>query len=206
LVDEINVPYMLNGDVQPGGEWLAYTTTYQVENPVDGTTPLTGSLLNLNTGQRLRITQPGEGSVGNWSPDGNWFLSSNRTLGLSLVSADGHEWVRIPDLFAPINAAWSPDSKYLAYALLQGESPDGHMVTSWTGSVHVVNVPAREVTNLAPDSNKPVSVVGGGEGSTLLMQPKWSRDSKTITFLSGGCSIYDGSKLNPAIVNMAVKK
>lgn len=147
VVDEINIPYMINGDVQPGGEWLAYSTTYQVTNPVDGTTPNTGYLLNLNTGQRLQVTQPGGGSVGNWSPDGNWFLSSNRDLGLSLVSADGHQWVRIPDLFAGMGAVWSPDSKYLAYAVLQGESSNGgDTISSWTGSVHVVNVPAKQVT------------------------------------------------------------
>ena len=204
LVNEINVPYMINGDVQPGDEWLAYTTTYQVDNPVDGTMPLTGYLLNLNTGQRLQVTQPGGGSVGNWSPDGNWFLSSNSVLGLALVSADGHQWVRIPDLYAGIDAVWSPDSKYLAYTVIQdGPSSNEFMVGPCTSSVHVVNVPAREVTNLAPGSNKPVSVAG--EGSTLLMQPKWSRDSKTVTFLSGGCSIYDGSQLTPAIISMAVK-
>jgi Tol biopolymer transport system component len=195
---------MINGDVQPGGEWLAYTTTYQVTNPVDGTTPNTGYLMNLNTGQRLQVTEPGAGGVGNWSPDGNWFLSSNRTLGLALVSADGHQWVRIPDLFAPMGAVWSPDSKYLAYAEVDGISPDGHIVTACIGSVHVVNVPAREVTNLSPGSNLPVSVARDNADGTILARPQWSRDSKTVTFLSGNCG--DGSGLIPAIVNMAVKK
>lgn len=204
LISELNVPYMIQGAVQPGGTWLAYSTTIQVDNPIDGTTPNTGYLLNLNTGQRLQVTQPGGGGVGNWSPDGNWFLSGTN-LGISLVSADGHQWITIPDPNVGMDAVWSPDSKYLAYAVLQGQpSAGGDTIASWTGSVHVVNVPARQVTNLSPGSKAAVKVAKSADGSTLLMQPKWSRDSKEITFLSFVDSISNGSQLSPAIIHMAL--
>ncbi len=146
LVSELNVPYMLSGAVRPGGEWLAYATSYQVSNPIDGSSPQTAYLLNLTTGQRLRVTEPGNGSaVGSWSPDGNWFLMSS-SIGVALVSNDGRQWVTIPNADATVDAVWSTDSKYLAYAVIQGQSPHGHTISSWTGSVHIVNVPAREVT------------------------------------------------------------
>ncbi|MBF6614875.1 MAG: hypothetical protein IVW55_17350 [Chloroflexi bacterium] len=200
LVDEKNVPYMLGGAVQPGGEWLAYYTTYQVDNPVDGTIPSTGYLLNLNTGQRLQVTQPG-GGIGNWSPDGNWFLAGSKQ-GVSLVSADGRQWFTIPDTSAATDGVWSPDSKYYAYAYVDGISTNGYTISSWIGAIHVVNVPQRKVTNISPGSNASASMAKTADGDMLLMQPKWSKDSKTITFLSFGSP--ESSRLTPAFVNMAL--
>lgn len=195
LVDEVNVPYMISGAVRPGGAWLAYSTTYQVTDPIDGTTPQTTYLLNLSTGQRIQV---GIGGVGSWSPDGNWFLISSPDVGLALVSADGHQWITVPDPTASIDAVWSPDSKYLAYAYVDGESPNGYTITSWVGAVHIVNVPARKVTNISSGFGPKV-----GASSTLMWQPKWSRDGSVVSFLSfdPNCP-FECSQLTPAIFNM----
>ncbi len=198
LVDEVNIPYMVEGQVRPGGGWLAYSTNYQVTNPIDGSSPNTGYLLNLNTGQRLQVTQAGGGGGGNWSPDGNWFLISSN-LGIALVSADGHQWVTIPDPAASIDAVWSPNSRYLAYAEVNDQSPDGHVITSWTGKVHIVNVPQRKVTDVSDGKSAAPST-----DSEIMWQPKWSRDSSLISFLSFDprCP-FECSKLSPAIIHMA---
>jgi len=202
LVSEINVPYMLSGAVSPGGTWLAYATSYQISDPVDGSSPQTVYLLNLNTGQRLQVTGAGQGSaVGSWSPDGNWFLMSSN-LGVALVSADGHEWVTIPDNFATVDAVWSPDSKYVAYAELHGQSADGYTITSWSGKVHIVNVPARKVTDVSPGSGPKA-----GGSKSLMWQPRWSRDGSLVSLLSfdPNCPFHC-SLTSPAIFNMAPSK
>src|SRR5205807_1632539 len=59
LVDRRNIPYMWLGAVQPGGQWLAYVTSQQsTSTPFYGSDPETVYLLNLQTGERLRVTPP----------------------------------------------------------------------------------------------------------------------------------------------------
>ena len=197
LVSEVNVPYMLSGAVRPGGGWLAYATSYQVQNPIDGSSPQTVYLLNLTTGQRLQVTAGG--SVGAWSPDGNWFVMSSHA-GLRVVSPDGKQWLTVPDPVASSDAVWSPDSKYLAYATVQDLSSDGHTISGWQGAVHIVNIPARQVSNLSAGAMRKAAP----QGAALMWQPKWSRTSSLLSFLSFNpeCS-FECSQLTPAIFIMS---
>src|SRR5205814_606526 len=130
--------------------------------------PLAVYLLNLTTGQRLQVTTGG--SVGAWSPDGNWFVMSSHG-GLRVVSPDGQQWLTVPDPFASVAAVWSPDSKYLAYARVQGLSSDGETINGWQGAVHIVNIPARKVSNLSEGAMRKLTP----QGAALMWQPKWSR-------------------------------
>jgi len=197
LVSEVNVPYMLSGAVRPGGVWLAYATSYQVQNPLDGSSPQAVYLLNLTTGQRLQVTAGG--SVGAWSPDGNWFVMSSQA-GVAVVSPDGQQWLTLPDPFASSAAVWSPDSKYLAYATVQDLSSDGETISGWQGAVHIVNIPARKVSNLSDGSMRKLAP----QGAALMWQPKWSRTSSLLSFLSFNPECpSECSQLTPAIFIMS---
>jgi hypothetical protein len=197
LVSEVNVPYLLSGAVRPGGEWLAYATSYQVQQPLDGSSPQAVYLLNLTTGQRLQVTAGG--SVGAWSPDGNWFVLST-PAGLRVVSPDGQQWLTVPDPFASVAAVWSPDSTYLAYATVQDLSSDGHTIRGWQGAVHLVNIPARQVSNLSAGAMRKLAP----QGAALLWQPKWSRTSRLLSFLSFNPECpFECSQLTPAICIMS---
>lgn len=199
MVNEVNVPYLMFGAVRPGGEWLAYMTDTREWVPIEaGTTHGTVYLLNLTTGQRLQVTASGQGSgVGSWSPDGNWFLMGSNSDAV-IVSADGQQWVIIPG--GTTDAVWSRDSTHFAYAVVKGQSPDGHIITSWTGETHIVNVPARKVTTSGPDPGAKAA-----DSSGLMWQPKWSPDGSLLTFLSfnPGCA-FNCSQLAPALYQMAV--
>lgn len=113
------------------------------------------------------------GAVGDWSPDGNWFLMSS-----TVVSADGTEWITIPD--GIVDAVWSPDSRYLAFSVADGQGGNETGPASWTGASYVVDVPQRKVTEVDNGS----SLSPEEEEANLMWQPKWSPDSSRITFLS----------------------
>lgn len=199
LVSEVNVPHMLNGVVRPGGGWLAYATNGQTTVNVDSTDPQTIYLLNLNTGERKRVTAPGKGgAVISWSPDGNWFLIGTPDLGMVIVSADGQQWLTIPD--GSPDAVWSRDSTRLAFATVKSAESDGHDVTSWTGSTAVVNVPERKVSTDSEPGSSPM------DPSTVLMwKPRWSPNGSLLTFLSFDpqCPFYCSGTL-PAYYHMTL--
>src|SRR5206468_3689352 len=76
VVEEQNIPYMQSGVVQPGGARFAYVTRQSITNMqfLDAD-PETAYILDLNTNQRIQISEPGKASdIRSWSPDGNWVL------------------------------------------------------------------------------------------------------------------------------------
>ena len=203
VVEELNVPYMLSGAVRPGGRWLAYATTYQVTNTLDSSSPQTVYVLDMTTGERKQVTSPGQGNaVGNWSPNGEWFLMASEA-GVSIVSADLSEQIIIPG--GSIDAMWSPDSRYLAFTVINGGGTDGHTVTSWTGKTYIVNVPEREVIN--EDAGGSGAGAGDDSAEDILWQPKWSPDSSRLLLLSfdPNCP-SECSKLAPAILHMSLNE
>lgn len=205
LVDEVNVPHMYTGAVQPGGEWLVYATNGQSLKNLDLTQPKTIYLRNLKTNKLLQLTKPGEGAaVGSWSPDGEWFLVAT-SIGTAVVRANGKEWLIIPE--GEVNAVWSPNSKFLAFSDVTGKSSDGHNVSSWEGSTYLVNLSARKVKRVNLDSQsvgKPGASGSAGAG-TLLWQPRWSPNGASLAFLSfdPACP-YMCSGKSPAIHRMEI--
>jgi hypothetical protein len=208
-----NVPYMIAGAVKPGGEWLAYITSQQTtDTPFYGSNPATVYLLNLNTGQRMQVTASGQGNgvpggVHSWSPDGNWFLMAATIDGALrgvLVSADGSEWVIVtPPGYSGLDAAWSPDSRKLAYSLQAGgrEDPD-HQAVPVTSQLYVVDVPTRKVTASADPGP-----IAGQSTAPSMMQPVWSPDGSTLALLSFDpeCSPLCAAQ-NPALYMMSFLK
>jgi Tol biopolymer transport system component len=189
---------MQRASVRPGGGWLAYSTNVQVDKPLDGSTPGSAYLLNLSTGERLQLNDRGvQGSVGSWSPDGNWLLT-----GAGIVSADGRQQIKIPDPGAEIDAVWSPDSRQLAYASLRGHSPDGHIITSWSGEVRVVNLPERTLSNPLQLPSKSAN----GEPE-LAWQVRWSPDGALLSLLTFPYGGPDANSVTlQAIYHMSVER
>jgi WD40-like Beta Propeller Repeat len=186
LVSSLNIPYMGSGAVQPGGTWLAYATSQQAtDTPFEGSAPQTIYMLNLSTGQRLQLTQPGMGwEVFSWSPDGNWIYASaivDNALRGVLISADGLQWVIVaPPGHSGYDAVWSPDSKHLAFSVQDDGCGDGDITPCppSTSQVYIVNVPERKK---APVDNGPGSFTTGTE---QMMRPKWSPDGILLALLS----------------------
>ena len=208
LVSSVNIPYMESGAIQPGGTWLAYATSQQTtETSFYDSTPQTIYLLNLSTGQRLQLTQPGMGwQVFNWSPDGNWILASAIVaddLREVLISADGMEWIIVgPSGGGAYDAVWSSDSKHLAFSTQEGGCDDpSPSCPPLTSQVYIVNVPERE--------KEPVD---NGPGSSILdegqmLRPKWSPDGSLLALLSfdPNCDLSPAcSGITPAFYLMAV--
>jgi WD40 repeat protein len=188
LVEQRNVPYMVAGAVQPGGNWLAYVTDQEINVPFIGSSPQTVYLLNLTTGQRKQITAAGQGNsapygVHSWSPDGNWFLMGanvNGALRGVLVSADGQRWILVtPPGYSGMDAVWSPDSKHLAFSIQSG-GQDEPMSTPvpYSSEIYLVDIPA--VTLTTSDDGVP----GNNPTTNPMMQPKWSPDGTQLALLS----------------------
>jgi hypothetical protein len=185
LIEERNIPYIWTGAVRPGGQWLAYSTNQQAtDTPFYGSDPQTTYLLNLQTGQRLQITAPGEGpDVYSWSPDGSWFLMRgcrNNTCGSMLVSADGLEVVIVdPNAgWGMWDAVWSRDSKHLAFSHQGGGCEDPNQPCApYSSEVIIVDVPARKAVNL--DTEGFAATATG-----MMMHPAWSPDGSLLALLS----------------------
>lgn len=177
MVEEKNIPYMQSGVVKPGGEWLAYSTDGQdMGTPPDGSGLGTIYLLNLITGERLQITDSGKGShVGSWSPDGNWLLIHTEG-GATLVSADGSEWITIPVIGS--DAAWSYDSKRLAYTNIDCYSPDGHIIKGCTSELYIAEVLERKVIKIGE-----TCAISEALAFRPRRQPQWSPDSSSLALL-----------------------
>lgn len=210
LVEERNIPYILSGSIRPGGEWLAYSTDQQsTSTPFEGSFPETVYLLNLNTGQRLQITDAGAGyGVGNWSPDGNWFYMVTRVGNARrsvLVSADGRQRVVVPPQgYSGGDAVFSPDSKRLAFSLQMGGcDAEDSGPCQLTSDVYIVDVPSNTIITFDEDVSSSLDVVG----SSMLMHPKWSPDGSKLALLSFDPAC-DGicSSTSPAFRTLQMKK
>jgi len=187
VIEERNIPYIASGAVRPGGEWLAYATDQQTtDTSLYGSDPETVYLLNLTTGERKQITDPGQGysvlGIQSWSPDGNWFVMGaiiDRALRGVLVSADGREWLTVtPPGTSGYDAAWSPDSRQLAFSIQSGgrEDPNSPMIP-YNSKVYILDIPSRTV-HVSEDK-------GQGDDTTMyFMQPKWSPDETQLALLS----------------------
>jgi Tol biopolymer transport system component len=192
VVEERNIPYMQTGVVQPGGEWLAYGTRAEVPNGAAmGILPQTIYLLNLRTGRRLQITEPGMGAaVQHWSPDGRWLLIdmlvNDQLLGV-LVGADGQEQIHL-QLSVGHNThsgSWSRDGRSLAYSVQGSEAdmtrPDG----PFASQVFVVDMASRTARKV---------------DSPAVMLPSWAPDNAGLALLTFDptCAPYPCSGRNPA--------
>ncbi len=185
VVSTLNVPYMETGAVKPGGQWLAYATSQQTtDTPFVGSTPQTIYLLNLLTGDRLQLTQPGMGwEVFSWSPDANWIYASaivNGDLYGVMISADGLQWVVVtPPGHSGYDAVWSPNSSLLAFSVIDGGCDgDTSPCPPRESQVYVVNVPERKKTSIGTGPGPFMS--SGAE----MMRPKWSPDGSLLALLS----------------------
>jgi Tol biopolymer transport system component len=192
VVEERNIPYMQTGVVQPGGEWLAYSTRSQIPTgAAPGTLTQTVYLLNLHTGARLQITPPGMGAaVQHWSPDGRWvlidMLVDAQLLGV-LVSVDGQEQIHL-QLSVGHNThsgIWSRDGRSLAYSVQGSEAdmlrPDG----GFASQVYVVDMASRTARKVA---------------SPAVMLPSWAPDGTGLALLTFDptCAPYPCSGQAPA--------
>jgi WD40 repeat protein len=189
VVEERNIPYMQTGAVSPGGHWLAYATSQQTTNTqFVGSDPETVYLLDLATGERTQITSLSRGNYSNlgvhsWSPDGGWLLIAttvNGALRGVLVRPDGSEWVVVtPPGYSGFDAAWSPDSRHLAFSVQGGgqEEPNQPAVPR-TSQVYVVDIAARELLRVHEERDP------GEPLSRLMMHPIWSPDGSQLALLS----------------------
>lgn len=210
LIEERNIPYILSGSIKPGGTWLAYATDQQsTSTPFEGSLPETVYLLNLTTGQRLRVTDGGAGyGVGNWSPNGNWFYMVTRVgsdrRGV-LVSADGRNRVVVtPPGYSGADAVFSPDSRRLAFSLQKGGcDAEDSGPCQLTSDVYIVDVPTNTITTFDEKESSALDVVG----SNMVMHPKWSPDGSKLTLLSfdPACSGLCSST-SPAFRTVQLKK
>ncbi len=197
LVEERNIPYMASGVVQPGGTWLAYCT--ESHRAYYGPDPGTIYLLNLQNGQRLQVTEGGQGyDVHSWSPDGRWLLIAaqpyitNYSIS-GVLSADGLDWIEMSP-FGMGDAVWSPDSKHFAYSVQLGGCEDSGC-TPETSAVYIVDILARKFTEVTVP------------GATQVMHPAWSSDGSRLLLLTFGshCSpMGPCSGTAPAFYNIAV--
>jgi hypothetical protein len=207
LVQQRYIPYMQSGAVQPGGARLAYITRESVTDVqfLDAD-PETAYILDLNTNQRIQISEPGKAwDIHSWSPDGNWILMDafeDGCLAGVLVSADGREKVVInltcghgvPD------AMWSPDSRRLAFSLIQGgcdaESSPCPPITS---KVYIVDIPQRKLKDIDEEGSRPNSEI-------FMMKPSWSPDGSLLSLLTFDpeCSNGSCSGLTPAFYLMSL--
>ena len=185
LVDQRNIPYMAFGAVQPGGQWLAYVTDQQATStPFYGSDPQTVYLLNLQSGQRLRVTPPGIAGWGlrNWSPDGNWFLMSadvDQARKGVIVSANGQQWIAVTSPGADASdGVWSPDSRKFAFSEVKGGNDEPNQPPDpFTTTVYIFSVPSSTTS----------SVGTSGPGANLtaqLRQPRWSPDGTRLLYLA----------------------
>jgi Tol biopolymer transport system component len=197
LVEARNIPYMASGAVQPGGNWLAYSTEYLRGSY--GPDPGIIYLLNLQNGQRWQVTEEGQGyGVYSWSPDGKWLLVAAHPhitdYSISTVlGADGLDWLEVSD-YGFGDAVWSPDSKHFAYSVQLGGCEDSGC-TPETSAIYLVDILARKFTE--------VTVPGAGQ----VMQPAWSPDGSRLLLLTfgGHCSpMGPCSGTAPAFYNIAV--
>jgi hypothetical protein len=170
IVEDRNIPYMQSGEVQPGGEWLAYGTQQQATNVAfSGSEPTTGYLLNLRSGERLQVSPPGLGSAGGWSPDGEWFMSGG------VMSKDGQERIVVP--YGWSDKTWNPDSTRLAsYSFGGGCEPEGDPPCHpYETEIFIVDLASRQQTEI---TGQPALKDLG-----LLAKPKWSPDGKLLATL-----------------------
>jgi len=204
-VESRNIPYMQSAAVRPGGQWVAYVTSQQITNDaLKESNPETAYLLNLTTGQRLQLSPSGKAyQIYSWSPNGQWILMEAcrpDACGAVLVSADRAEWLVIAPnaVYALADAAWSPDSRHLAFSRQLGGCKDSGCV-SRTSRISIINVPQRKSFELSQSEE--------AAGPTQqLLHPHWSPDGSLLTLLtfdpslSNDARAYSGSA--PAIYQM----
>ena len=201
-----NVPYMASGAVQPGGEWLAYTTTGPpFSDPFIGSDKGTVYLLNLNTGERLQVTEPEKGnSVESWSPNGKWFFMEAH-IGVEpyyynhgvLASADGKEWIIVTPSGGANDPVWSPDSKYLAFSNIVGSMDHGCGTSSvppceMSSETYIVDIENRRMTSVE-SFRRALDIP-----DALVMRPAWSPDGTQLALLSFDPEYWEEDAVRPA--------
>jgi hypothetical protein len=194
VLSEQHVPYLGQASVQPGGEWLAYNTGQHSEDESPtGAHPSTSYLLNLASGRRLQVSESGWGhSVGNWSPDGNWFMH-----GSGVTRADGRARISLPDgfsIYSLAEAVWNASGTRLAFDAHRGgcdlEPEPPPTCQPRSSSVYIVDLAAGKLAEL----DLPGTVKQNGEG-TMVQYPRWSPDGSTLMVLT-----YDSEKrANPPL-------
>ncbi len=202
IVAQRIVPYMQSGAVQPGGQWLAYATNQQnTKTPLYGSDPQTVYLLNLSTGQRLQVTQPGLGvAVHSWSPDGRWFVMDavvNNALQGVLVSADASQEIIIAPSWGHgiYNGAWSRDSTKLAFSVQTGGQDEPNSPSSpYANQVYVATLGIQQSAQVVK-----IDIAN-------VMQPSWAPDG-TLTVLNFDeqCTPWPCSAINPAFHQLKIR-
>jgi TolB protein len=86
-------------------------------------------LLNLQTGERKRVTGFAQNCYGSWSPDGSSLalaFGDQRSVDIYVASLDGKHTRRITDSQAiDIKPVWSPNGKRIAFISVVPESQGG---------------------------------------------------------------------------------
>lgn len=210
IVGDRNIPFIAKAAVQPGGEWLAYTTSPQTTDvALNGSDPGATYLLNLKDGQRRQLTSSSGTSmpgVYNWSPDGKWLVMNgamDRDTSVTLANLDTKEWLitDAKNMDVPVwfwDVAWSPDSTRLAFSVhlggcdaeMHGECPP------LTSTAYMLDISSHQTRRI----NEPMS-------KNQLSQPQWSPDGKTLGFLSFDPKSPDpdASYTSPAIYFVSMK-
>lgn len=166
-VEDRNIPYIQGGEIQPGGEWLAYGTSQQATDvPFSSSEPSTGYLLNLHTGERIQVSPTRMGSAGRWSPDGKWFISDG------VRSKDGVERIVVP--LGLSGVVWNPDSTRLAsYSFHGGCEPEGDPPCHpYRTELYVVDLSSKQQTD--------ITELPALKDLGLLARPKWSTDGRSL--------------------------
>jgi Tol biopolymer transport system component len=158
----------------PDGHRLLYVSAYEDpgssdEDVMQGRrTPLSAVyLLDLQSGERRRVTGFGQNCFGAWSPDGSSLaLSFGTGRGSDIYTAglDGKHTRRITESEAVnIRPAWSPDGKRIAYISIASAAEGG------TAGAYVINADG----------------TGGRRvGDANAFEVAWSKDGKSLLLLS----------------------
>jgi TolB protein len=143
---------------------------------------------DIDGGNLKRLTKSREDeSSPTWSPDGQWICFAGKKderRSLWKVSASGGEPVRIATGVAnPSEPDWSPDGKWIVFTSQRGGGFDVCVVAASGGSATVLV--EGEDPSWAPNSRTVVYARRSGKGKTLSMLDVPTKQTKTVSRISG---------------------
>ena len=140
-------------------------------------------ILDVQRANRIREFEiPGVSEITNptWSPDGNTIVVSGLRGGISDLYAievnTGRSRQLTDDRFADLQPMYSPDGRSIAFATDRGET-DFNTLSFGEYRLALMDVASGQIRTLEP---------AGGEGRLVgkSINPQWSRDSRSLFFIS----------------------